>query len=656
MLLQQDWLLLADFGIAKLLDSSTGRDRTHAGAGTPEYMAPEQAQGHAVPASDRYSLAIVAYQLLTGKVPFKGETPYDTLLKQIRENPPAPRQLNPRIPQPVEEALLKGLAKQAEERPSSCIAFVEALEQGWRQGALAKADPDATILAPWSKRPREAIRPAPPLVAYSPLPIVEPPRSSDAPTALATGTPLPSAPDSSATPWSAPLQSLSADAQRPRPDPEDSVGTGLASSSDSLHQQQRNDKIGRRELLIGALPVVAAGSLLLTSKMLSSHASKPHKTSEQSAPGPHRLITGIPLLKLAAHQNWVRTAAWDPSGRYLATGSEDTHVMLWDVGALLKGLKGHTGNAQTVSKPLQSWKFSSTIYNNSLAWSGDGRYLAVTPIEIQTFYVIDTKNPDATPEKYTDTSKGSFDTYTYSYVATKPGQNTFAIGEFPGQRPGIGTWNVGQAQKPFHEFTYPNQDFINFDVIAWSFNGSQVATVLNDFRVFVWDVAGGTLKHKLSLPQRTAQQSIQLPRSALVWSPTNAQQLVTSDIDIFTVWDVQHEKVILSLGTDDPDPLTAPQGVTNWIARVSGLTWSPNGRYIAGSYGRSRRIYIWDMYDKAPRTSKDGLRLQHLMFPDPKDGRGHHNTIVDMTWSPDGRYIATTSYDNTAVIWQVDAS
>src|SRR6266849_2856126 len=76
MLLQQDWLFLADFGLAKLLTSTTRRSQTHAGAGTPEYMAPEQAQGKAEFASDRYSFAVTAYQLFTGRVPFKGDTPY----------------------------------------------------------------------------------------------------------------------------------------------------------------------------------------------------------------------------------------------------------------------------------------------------------------------------------------------------------------------------------------------------------------------------------------------------------------------------------------------------------------------------------------------------------------------------------------------------
>jgi serine/threonine protein kinase len=152
MLLQDDWLLLADFGLAKILNNTTSRSRTHAGAGTPEYMAPEQAMGKAVPASDRYSLATVAYQLFTGQVPFHADTPYELMIKQVREVPTSPRHFNSSIPVGVEQVLLKGLAKQPEERPTTCNTFVDELENAWRGAMPREHDPDATMLAPWSKR------------------------------------------------------------------------------------------------------------------------------------------------------------------------------------------------------------------------------------------------------------------------------------------------------------------------------------------------------------------------------------------------------------------------------------------------------------------------------------------------------------------------
>ena len=149
MLLQQDWLLLADFGLAKLITSTTLRSRTLAGSGTPEYMAPEQARGKAEFASDRYSFAVIAYLLFTGHVPFSGDTYYSVLIKHLTEEPPAPRRFNPSLPQAVEQALLQGLAKQPGDRPTSCMALVTTLEHGWQVAPVETADPDATVLAPW---------------------------------------------------------------------------------------------------------------------------------------------------------------------------------------------------------------------------------------------------------------------------------------------------------------------------------------------------------------------------------------------------------------------------------------------------------------------------------------------------------------------------
>ncbi|MBV9710443.1 MAG: serine/threonine protein kinase, partial [Ktedonobacteraceae bacterium] len=141
MLLQQQWLFLADFGIAKLLSTDIHRSQTNAGAGTPDYMAPEQVQGKAEAASDRYSLAVIAYQLFSGHKPFSGNDPYEVLIKQIQERPPAPRRFNPQLPSAIEVALLKGLAKRPTERFDSCIAFVDELERGWQTSSPFQQTP-----------------------------------------------------------------------------------------------------------------------------------------------------------------------------------------------------------------------------------------------------------------------------------------------------------------------------------------------------------------------------------------------------------------------------------------------------------------------------------------------------------------------------------
>src|SRR5690348_10064433 len=117
--------------------------QTGPGFGTPEYMAPEQAQGHAVAASDTYSLAVIAYQLFTGRVPFKADTPYATTIQHIISPPPPPRQINPTLSMAVEQVLLRGLVKDPALRAPSARVFINALQQ-----AAAGAPPGVTYFKP----------------------------------------------------------------------------------------------------------------------------------------------------------------------------------------------------------------------------------------------------------------------------------------------------------------------------------------------------------------------------------------------------------------------------------------------------------------------------------------------------------------------------
>src|SRR5579883_904630 len=131
MLLREDnWLLLTDFGIAKILTSSDSSAKTGASLGTPTYMAPEQAQGQAMPASDIYSLAIVTYQLFTGRVPFHADNPYALTFQHAFASAPAPHIYNPALPPEFEAALLRGMAKDPTQRPLTATAFVTNLQQG----------------------------------------------------------------------------------------------------------------------------------------------------------------------------------------------------------------------------------------------------------------------------------------------------------------------------------------------------------------------------------------------------------------------------------------------------------------------------------------------------------------------------------------------
>ena len=129
---------ITDFGIAKMTDSEN-LTRTGNLLGTPNYMSPEQVRGLTVDgATDQFSLAVVAYESLTGERPFPGEHLTTVVYKIVAEEPISPERINPTLGPAIDEVLRKGLAKDPSERYPSCGEFVQALESackatsGWR--------------------------------------------------------------------------------------------------------------------------------------------------------------------------------------------------------------------------------------------------------------------------------------------------------------------------------------------------------------------------------------------------------------------------------------------------------------------------------------------------------------------------------------------
>ncbi|HET7466241.1 MAG TPA: HD domain-containing phosphohydrolase [Candidatus Dormibacteraeota bacterium] len=120
--------VLADFGLAKMAESVRRITASGIVMGTPEYMSPEQAAGEALgPPSDLYSFAIVAYEMLTGRVPFQADTPAAVLLSHLNKAMPAMHELRGELSRHAEDALRRALAKSPADRFATAADFVSAL-------------------------------------------------------------------------------------------------------------------------------------------------------------------------------------------------------------------------------------------------------------------------------------------------------------------------------------------------------------------------------------------------------------------------------------------------------------------------------------------------------------------------------------------------
>src|SRR3989440_10269287 len=265
-------------------------------------MAPEQAQGKPEAASDNYSLAVIAYQLITMQLPFQADTPYAMTVHHIITPPPPPRQINPNLSPAVEQALLHGLAKEPAQRPPSARACVEEF--------------------------RSALRNAPFVAAVG------------QPTLPASGT------GAASTPITPPLVSGG---------PGDgTVAVPAASTGITRRRVLIGGAVGGTALLIGGgVGAWALASHLHTSSPTIVATPKPMPTVNPNAP----------IMTLTAHTQPISSLAWSPTTpNVLISAGKDSQVMLWDISAITQGQANPTTpkakqqvNSSTLSAVLLAW-------------------------------------------------------------------------------------------------------------------------------------------------------------------------------------------------------------------------------------------------------------------------------------------------------------
>ncbi len=171
LLAEGDRVKVTDFGIAQALASTIPKERQKIVWGSPHYFAPEQAQGeYPSPAADVYSIGIVLFEMLTGRLPFVGNDQQELALAHIRDKPPRIIELNPRVPSSLDQIVQKTLAKDPTQRPKNADQLKRILEAFREQGHEATSGLRSVSVPPVS----QSIAPQPAYAPSQPTGLTEP--------------------------------------------------------------------------------------------------------------------------------------------------------------------------------------------------------------------------------------------------------------------------------------------------------------------------------------------------------------------------------------------------------------------------------------------------------------------------------------------------
>jgi WD40 repeat protein/serine/threonine protein kinase len=649
---------VTDFGLARPVQGDSHHTRTGAIVGTPSYMPPEQARAEKALTTgvDVYSLGAILYELLTGRPPFRAETPLETVLQVLQRDPEPPRKVDPRIDRDLATICLKCLEKDPQRRYDSAAALADDLER-WLGGAPILARPSTTVerLVKWARR-RPAVAA---LVGVSVAAAV----------ALLVGGLL----------FDARLQTLLGQVEKKQTDLDQ---VSFDAKRDREAARKANDEAQQklnhgRGLLLNTqstviLPTNPGLALALAIEGARRHPGLQANNALQAA-----LDACLEEHTLLGHEAPVLAVAYSPDGRRLVTGSRDGTARLWDTttGKQLFLLKGHKARvtfatfspdgrcvltlAPGPDRSAIVWEAATgkLLWRLQLSSPWDSRF--VGPQANWAGDIPEYRQADFSPDG--------------SWIVT-------AFGEYPDCTARV--WDIVTGQEKLvlkgHEGPVGSARF--------SPDGKWIVTASLDRTARIWDAGTGKEVHVLRghsggvLSAQFSPDSGRVLTAGEGWlyavTPDKGYHVVVIDANSVErvaarIWDTATGKQLapLQLGAITSKVALSPDGrkvVTAgdrsggdiscftpriWDAATSkvvhvlegpqrgdvlAIAVSPDSARLATA-GANHTVVLWDM-----ATGKELITL-----------RGHAKAVLGVIFSPDGRHLASASDDGTVRLWTV---